>query len=181
MEGDTPSIPSIGWMRTHDVIQDEVPDVNVSDNENVYDDVLVQCYGYPPQGRAELFAGTPLYNKFKGGWPYARNVKLGQCAVADRVYIREVARFNAQTFVYIFGGRRANTVGFAAHIKGAHHVGDDYTTDDCVRRGLKFPLPSHVRAVYIGTQKPQWCSVDSVAFQSFAWPRNTREARRIAR
>ena len=43
------------------------------------------------------------------------------------------------------------------------------------------PLPKHCRIACIDACKLRWCSVDSVAFHSFAWPRNVKEAKGIAR
>lgn len=194
MGGDSPSVTRSNSRRKHDAIQDEWLPCDDSDLDSLsaYDDVFVPGFGFPPQGRPELPTSTPVYNKFAGEyvqaamgyWPHGarlRNVKVGQFAVADRVHVGEVARHNNQTFVYNIGGRRADTPRSALRIEGAHHVGLDYSIDKGGSGACGRPLPSHVRVVYIDTNKLHWCSVDSVAFQSFAWPRNTREARGIAR
>ena len=42
-------------------------------------------------------------------------------------------------------------------------------------------LPGYCRIVYIDTKKFHWCSFDSVAFHSFAWPQNVGKAKSIVR
>ena len=110
-----------------------------------------------------------------------RNIRARQLAIADRVHVGDVARFDEQTFVCNFGGggRPTNTVRSALPIRGAHHVGRNYHAHDCISRALVFPLPSHVRLAYIDTRKLQWCSVGS-GFSVVCLARSIREATSIA-
>ena len=92
----------------------------------------------PPGHRPQLLVSTPLYNKFVGrfpvhcfGWRRMRNVKIGQLAVADRVYVGEVVRHGNQTWVHHVVGRRGNTIRSAWPIVGGHHVGAYYIAHDC--------------------------------------------------
>ena len=68
--------------------------------EDQFDDILVQSYGYPGNGRQSLPPHTPLYNKFVGGVPSAglcslvfepirfRNIRVGGPAIAIGVAYR---------------------------------------------------------------------------------------------
>ena len=87
-------------------------------------------------------------------------------------------RYHRRTYVHNLGGRKTNTFGSALRVVDAHHQGRNYNAPGCI---YKPPLPSHVRIVYIDTRKLRWCTVDSVAFHSFTWPRNAKQARSIAR
>ena len=114
MGGDSPSTPSSDRMRIHDTIQDEEPiEDPTADDYSVYGDILVQHYGYPPTNGPQLFVSTPLYNKFVGRFPAhfgrlrMRNVKVGQPACADRVYVGEVVRHGVRTWVHHVVGRQA--------------------------------------------------------------------------
>ena len=126
-----------------------------------------------------MFAGRVPLGCFR--WLRLRNVKVGQFAVAGRVHVGEVVRHVNQFFVHNVAGRRANAVRSAWPIKGSHHVGTGYHDHGCMSRGVAPPLPPHVRLLYVDTNILQRCSVDSVVFHSFAWPRSTREAKVIAR
>ena len=172
-----------------------------SSRDTDYDDILYYHFNYPSNGQGVLFINTLLYNKFVGridarglwdvrlphwapGVPLCRlkvrlrNIKIGKPAVIRRLQIGTVARAGSFTFIHNLEGRMANTSGSALQIDDAHHQGKNYHSSSCK---CAFPLPSHVRIVYIDTRKLKWCSVDSVAFHSFAWPRSIREARSIAR
>ena len=163
-----------------------------------YDDVLYHHFRFPSSGRGPLPINTPLFNKFVGrigarglwdsnlprlnlGTPVRRyrirlrNIKVGAFVVARRLHVGTVAR-GGQTFIHNLEGRMINAVGPAFMIDNAQ--GRNYRARECK---LNPPLRSHVRIVYIDTRKLKWCSVDSVAFHSFAWPRSTQEARGIAR
>ena len=89
-----------------------------------------------------------------------------------------MVRFQTRTFVYNLGGRRTNTCGSAVRVWGGHHEGNNYFAPGCTSDPS---LPSYCRIVYIATRKLRWCSVDSVAFHSFVWPKNVKEAKGIAR
>ena len=132
---------------------------------------------------------TPLYNKFVGKM-FARgiqaferpirlrNIRIGHPAVANRLHIGEVVRYESHTFIHNVEGRQIGSLGATLRIFGAHHVGESFRAPGC---SFKPPLPAHVRIVYIDTCKLSWCSVGSVAFQSSVWPRSTKEAKGIAR
>ena len=143
-----------------------------------------------PGNGMQLFPScTPLYNKFAGGVPAVglggvgrpirpRNIRIGRPAIANRLHIGEGVRFQGRTLIRNLEGRTTITFGFTLRIKNAHHEGRNYHAPSCIHN---LPLPSHVRIVYIDTSKLRWCSVGSVAFHSFAWPKNVREAKGIAR
>ena len=63
------------------------------------------------------------------------------------------------------------------YIKDGHHVGKYDLSQVC--HGVSLPVNS--RVVYLDTRRIRWCSIDSVAFQSFAWPRTARGAKSIVR
>ena len=154
-----------------------------------FDDVLVRFYGYPNNGRPLFPPFTPLYNKFVGrvlasGSAYFppsfrfRNLRVGKPATVDKLHVVEVVRFRHSTFIHNLGGRKPDTWCSALHVKNGHHVGKNYYAPGCTYNP---PLPQHCRSVCIDACKLRWRSVDSVAFHSFAWPRNVKEAKRIAR
>ena len=162
-------------------------------DESGYDDVFVKCFDYLPEGRQQLPVSTPLYSKFAGRMPIVdlrqvrgpirlRNIRAGHLAIADRVHVGEVARCDSRTLVYNLEGRRTNTSGSALFIDGAHHVGQNYGASSAFPGSRSIPpLPSHVLLVYIDTCRLRWCSIGSVVFYSFVWPRRVREAKGIAR
>ena len=63
-------------------------------------------------------------------------------------------------------------------VRNGHHEGRSYFAF-----GFAYnpPFPKRARIVYIDIRKLRWCSVDSVAFHSFVWPRNVKEAKGIVR
>ena len=154
-----------------------------------FDDVLVQSYGYAGNGRQQLPPCTPLFNKFACVVPAGglgsvaspvrlRNIRIARPAIADRLHVGEVARFESRTFIHNLGGRKSNTWCSTLRVKNAHHQGRSYFAPGC---NSNPPLPKHCRIVYIDTCKLRGCSIDSVAFHSFVWPRNVKEAKGIAR
>ena len=94
------------------------------------------------------------------------------------VRVGRVALVGSHTSIHNLESRMLNTSGSAIRIDGSHHFGKSHHARECE---LNPPLLSHVRIVYIDTRKVRWCSVGSVAFHWFAWPRETREVRGIAR
>ena len=158
------------------------------------DDMLFHHFSYPSNGRPLLHISTPLFNKLVGkinaagmwdvclrrsrGWVHLRNIKIGEVAIIRTLRIGAVARVGGFTYIHNLAGRMTNTTGSAFQIYGAHHFGRDSHSPSCK---LNPPLPSHVRVVYIDTRKLKWASVGSVAFHSFAWPRDIREVRGVAR
>ena len=153
-----------------------------------FDDDLVQRYRYPPSGRQPMPSGTPMYNKFAckvlaRGIEYVktfrlRNIRLGNFVLANRFPVGRLVRFGTITIVHNFWGRKTNTRNAAQRVTYARQVGKNCHVSG---QQLQFPLPPHVRVVYIDTCKLKWCSVDSVAFHSFAWPRSPKQAKSIAR
>ena len=105
-------------------------------------------------------------------------LRVGRPAIANRLHIGEVERFQSPTFIYKLEGRKTNTVCSSLRVKNAHHEGRNYYAPGCIYNP---PRPRHVRIVYLDICKLKRCSVDSDAFHSFAWPRNAREAKGIAR
>ena len=63
-------------------------------------------------------------------------------------------------------------------VKGGHPEGRNYCALGCTS---DLPLRSYCRIVYLDTCKLRWCSIDSVAFHAFVWPRDVKEAKGIAR
>ena len=106
------------------------------------------------------------------------NIRLGYPVIADRFYIGELARYGTRTFIHDAGGRQTNTLEAAVRVTYAHQVGRMLHVSGST---LSPPLPSRVRIVCVDTCKLKWCSIDSVAFHSFVWPRNTQQAKSIAR
>ena len=155
-----------------------------------FDDVLVQSYGYPGNGRQSFPPHTPLYNKFVGGVPSAgfcslvfepirlRNIRVGRLAIAIGLHIVGVVRFETRTFIHNLGGRKTNTWCSALRVKGGHHEGRKCVAPGCM---LNASLPKYCRIVYVDACKLSWCSVGSVAFHSFVWPRNVGKAKSINR
>ena len=100
-----------------------------------------------------------MYNKYVGGrfhtslaatlvhGPF-RNIRMGKLAIADRLHIGEVVRFQTRTFVYNLGGRVTNTYGSAVRVYGGHHEGYNYFAPGCTSGPL---LPSYCRIAYIDT------------------------------
>lgn len=166
-----------------------------------YADVLYHHYSYPSNGRQVFPINTPLFDTFVGrigarglwnvrlphwipGAPLCRpsaqlrSIKVRQPAVIMRLQVGTVARVGSLTIIHNLEGRMVKTTGSTLQIDDAHHYGKNCHSSSCK---VVNPLPSHVRIVYIDTRKFRWCSVDSVAFHSSAWPRSTREARGITR
>ena len=154
-----------------------------------FDDVLVQPYGYPNNGEQLFPSCTPLYNKFVGRVPATdlgnlttpvrlRNVRIGRPAIANRLHVGEIVRFESHTLIRNLEGRKTNTWCSAMDVKDGHHVWRAYYAPNCI---YNLPLPTHCRIVCIDTCKLRWCSIDNVAFHSFAWPRGVKEAKGIAR
>ena len=107
-----------------------------------------------------------------------RNIRVGKPSIADKLHIGEVVRFEGRTLIHNLGGRNSNTLCSTLRVGNAHREGGNYFAPGCA---FNPPLPRHVRIVYIDAKEFRWCSVDSVAFHSFAWPRNAREAKSIVR
>ena len=147
-----------------------------------FDQILVRFYGHLGYGRPLLPPRTPMYNKYVDGAPLEpfclRNIRIGKPAIADRLHFGEVVRFQTRTFVYNVGGRITNTYGSAVRVWGGHHEGQNCSTPGCISVPL---LPGYCRIVCIDTRNFKWCSVDSVSFHSFVWPKAVREAKSIAR
>ena len=162
------------------------------DLKDQFDDVLVQSYGYRGNGKQLFPPHTPLYNKFVGGVLAAvfiavdgiygstrlRNIRVGRPAIANRLHIGEVARFEARTRIHNLEGRKTNTWCSTLRVKGGHHEGRNEFARGCSHEP---PLPKYCRIVEIDTCKFPWCSVDSAAFHSSVWPRNVKKAEGIAR
>ena len=145
--------------------------------------------GYPGSGGQQLPISTPMYNQFAGvvlcdgllerSGPFRlRNIKTGEPAIANRLHIGEVVRYNSNIHIHQLEGRKPNIYGSSIRISGAHHVGRNCHTPGCMS---KLILPDHVRIVCVDAREMRWCSVGIVAFHSFAWPRNTKEAKGLAR
>ena len=107
-----------------------------------------------------------------------RNINIGKPAIANRLHIGEVVRYIGNIYIHNLEGRKTNAEGSSLRISDARHVGMTYHAPDCMSNP---PLPRHVHIVYIDVRKVRWCSAGSVAFHSFSWPRNTKEATGIAR
>ena len=130
-----------------------------------------------------------MFNKLVGKWRASdswgdvypirlRIIKVAKFAIANRLYVGEVVRFGGKMYIYNVEGRKTNTCGSAVRVSDACHVGSNCRALGCTGRPS---LPSHARIVYIDVRKIRWCSVDNVAFHSFPWPRNTKEAKCIVR
>ena len=87
-------------------------------------------------------------------------------------------RFESRTLIHNLCGPKTNTLCSTLRVRNAHHEGRNYFAPRC---NLNPPLPRHVRIVHLDAKKLRWCSVDSVAFHSFAWPRNVRDEKSIVR
>ena len=85
-----------------------------------FDDVLVQSYGYPGNGRQLFPPHTPLFNTFAGRVPIGGlgningpirlyNIKIDRPAIAHRLHIGKVARFEGRTFIHNSEGRKSLT------------------------------------------------------------------------
>ena len=107
-----------------------------------FDQTLVQCYGYPNNGRQLFPPCTHLYNKFAGRVPAEgfvgiptpirlRKIKIGRPAIANRLHIGEVVRYKCRTFIHNLGGRKTNTCCSAAYVRNAHHEGRNYCAPGC--------------------------------------------------
>ena len=107
-----------------------------------------------------------------------RNMRIGKAAIAHRLRVGEVVRFEARTFIHKLEGRTTNTWCSTIRVKGGHHQGRTYFAPGYI---YNLPLPKHCRIVCIDICKLRWCSIDSAAFHSFVWPRNVKEAEGIAR
>ena len=98
-----------------------------------------------------------------------RNVKAGEFATADRLFVGEVVRCDSRTFIHTLDGRRANTFCSTLFISDAQYVGLNYgasgASPGCMS---KLPVLSHVRIVYVDACKLRWCSIGGVFFHSFA-------------
>ena len=136
----------------------------------------------PSEGRRLFPTHTPQYNKLIGGVRAAidpihlRNIRVGMHAIADRWHIGKVVRFAIRTYVHNFKGRKSNANGSIVRSRGGHHEGRN-----CFAPGCDYypSLPQCCRIVYIDIRKLRWCSVDSVAFHSFKWPKDVRKAKSI--
>lgn len=106
-----------------------------------------------------------------------RNIGAGKPAIANRFHIGKVVRYEGRTFIHNLEGRKTNTWCSTKRVKNAHHEGRGYCAPGCIDDP---PFPKHRRIVCIDICKLRWCSVDSVAFHSFAWPCNVKEAKGIA-
>ena len=90
-------------------------------------------------------------------------VSRGSCAVVNDVEGRRLSV--ARSSVKIKDGQHASRAAMCRH-----------------RDNVVFAfLPNNVRIVYLDVRKLRWCSVGSIAFHSFAWPRIAREAKSVAR
>ena len=185
--GNTPRRVSVGEDDRLHIGRLQFP--GVEDLEYQFDDTLVQSYAYPGSGRRLFPSGTPLYNKFVGRVPAInlgglsssvclRNRMIGGPAIADRLHVGEAVRFESRTSIHNLEGRKTNTWCSTKRVVGGHYQGRNYFAPGCTYNP---PLPQHCRIVCIDACKFRWCSVDSVAFHSFAWPRHVKEAKGIAR
>ena len=153
-----------------------------------FDDTLIRFYGYLNQGRQLCPPHTPLYNMYVGGklrndldcltfgLIHLRNIRVGKPLVVEGLHVGGVSRYASRTFVQNIGGRKTDTNNSFVRVKGGHHEGRNYFASDCQ---LNPPLPGYCRIVYIDTKKVHWCSIDSVAFHSLAWPQNVGKAKSI--
>ena len=114
-----------------------------------------------------------------------RNIKIGHPVLGcepggkpDRILkVSDVERRGSCAVVCNLEGRRSGAVRSRMEIKGGHRHG--VCCHERVFRGNL--LPNNVRVVYLDVREVRWCSVGSVAFHGFAWPRIAREAKPIAR
>ena len=98
--------------------------------------------------------------------------------LGEGLQVGGVARWLSSTYVHNRGGRCTSAARLSMGIMGGHHHGMSRYSP----HGGVFPfLPSYVRVVYLDARLVRCCSVNSVAFHSFAWPRKAREAKSIAR
>ena len=135
-------------------------------------------------GPLGLTSHAPKYNKLIGGVRAAidpihlRNIKLGEFAVDDRWHIGRIERFATRTYIHGFIGRKSIVNCSIVRVKDGHHVGKNCFRLGCGDHPL---LPLDCRIVYLDVRKLKWCSVDSVAFHSFKWPKDGRKAKSIVR
>ena len=184
--GDAPRSASVG--EDDDVHVDRLQFLGLDELVHQFDDILIRFYGYPNNGRQLFLSCTPLYNTFVGKVPASglsdptsfrfRNLGVGKPAIVDKLHVGEVVRFRHSTFIHNLRGRKTDTWCSTLHVENCHHVGRN-----CFALGCNYNprLPRYCRIVWIDTCKLKWRSVGSVAFHSFAWPRNVKEANGIAR
>ena len=124
-----------------------------------FDDVLVQSYGYPGNGGQLLPCCTPLFNKLACVVPAGgsasvaspvrlSNIRIGRPAIASRMHVWEVVRFQRRTFIHNLGGRKTNTWCSTMSVRNGHHEGRTYFAPGCTSNP---PLPKYCRIVYIDT------------------------------
>ena len=119
-------------------------------------------------------------------WHTLCNVRIGFPAIGChpqdltyRLHVGVVVRHGCGTFVRNIEGRRTVTLGSAIRVrKYEYNQGMACYRFDGT---LLLPLPSHCRVVCLDVRKIRWCSFNRVAFHSFVWPRNIREAKGIVR
>ena len=87
-------------------------------------------------------------------------------------------RFESRAFIHNLEGRKTHTWCSSKLVRGGHHEGANYFALGCTS---DLPLPKYCRMVCIDICKLTWCSVGSVAFLSFVWSRNGKEAKGISR
>ena len=68
-----------------------------------------------------------------------RNIRTGRPAIANRLHIGEVVRFEARTFIHNLEGRKTNTWYSTMRAKGGHHEGRNYFAPSCIYHP---PLPN---------------------------------------
>ena len=82
-----------------------------------FDDVLVQSFRFPGDGRQLLPPRAPLYNKFARVVPIVglgglrnpvrlRYNRVGTPAIAHRLHVGEFVRYEIRTFVHNLEGRK---------------------------------------------------------------------------
>ena len=131
----------------------------LGDLKHQFDDILVQSYGYPGSGRRLLASCAPLYIKFVGVVPASglasvvgpirlRNIRVGKPAIAHRLHIGEVVRFEGRTLIHNLEGRKTNTWCSTMRVRNAHHEGRNCYAPGCNHSP---PLPRHVCIVCIDT------------------------------
>ena len=128
-----------------------------------------------------------LFNKFADVVPIGglgnltgpirfRNIKIGRPAIAHRLHVGKVARFEGRTFIHISEGRKTHTWCSSKRVRSGHTEGRDYFAFGCI---FNHPFPNHWRIVCIDIRRFRWSSIDSLVFHSFVWPRNVKEAKGI--
>ena len=86
-----------------------------------FDNARVQSYGYPGNGRHLFPPYTPLFNKFAvvvlicglgnlTGPTRSRNIRTGRPAIAYRLHVGKVVRFESRTFIHNLGSHNTHVV-----------------------------------------------------------------------